>query len=273
VPLRTYAIAAGREKFGVLVSPDCRYMAILYWEDHKLLIYRIEDGQDITLLHTLGRGTGPKQFQNPFKMCWAPCGNLLVSDEHNNRVQELTGLGEAEPSFVRAIPVSRAFAIAIHGDVLAVSTRSSASIHLLSYRTGAETLKFGSAGTGPGQIGPYCNGLSFTPDGLHIVAADHNNPRLSLFRASDGCFVKHIGVGIVSSSWKDVVFAPTGELLVAECNSNCINVFDAGGDTLLRSWGSAGSADGQFQRPTALTFVGAKLYALDYGSARVQLFE
>jgi hypothetical protein len=48
---------------------------------------------------------------------------------------------------------------------------------------------------------------------------------------------------------------------------------DAG--TLLRTWGTQGSADGQFELPlaTALARVDSKLFVLDCGSARVQVFE
>ncbi len=36
-------------------------------------------------------------------MCLTASGNLLVCERDNHRVQELTGLGEAEPDGVRAI--------------------------------------------------------------------------------------------------------------------------------------------------------------------------
>ena len=74
-------------------------MTVSYFDEHKLRVHRIEAGGTLTLLHTFGgKGAGPKQFSCPVRMCLVPNGNLLVCDRANNRVQELTGLGEAEPA-------------------------------------------------------------------------------------------------------------------------------------------------------------------------------
>jgi hypothetical protein len=85
--------------------------------------------------------------------------------------------------------------------------------------------------------------------------------------------VKHIGTGVVGLYHNDVQFALNGELLVADYSNHRVCVFSADGDTLLRTWGTQGTADGQFQNPTALALADSKLFVLDYGSARVQVFE
>jgi DNA-binding beta-propeller fold protein YncE len=271
---RTYPIAGGG-KYGLVVTPDGRYMAVSYQNEHKLRVYRLEADGAATLLHTVGTiaGAGPKQFNNPYRMCLTPAGNLLVCDYCNDRVQELTGLSEAEPEHMRFIPVTHAWAIALHGDTLAVSTTGSADIQLLSYASGALIRSIGSKGSGLGQIGSYFDGIHFTPDGQLIVAAEHNNKWLSMFRVSDGCFVKHIGAGVVANGNKDMQFAPNGELLVADPLNHRVCVFSADGDTLLRSWGTRGSVDGQFECPTGLALADYKLLVLDCNSARVQVFE
>jgi hypothetical protein len=97
-----------------------------------------------------------------------------------------------------------------------------------------------------------------------------------MFRVSDGGFVKHIGAGVVADGNKDLQFAPNGELLVADCGNHRVCVFSADGDTLLRTWGTRGSADGEFEYPTALALmrlIDSKLFVLDCGSGRVQMFE
>ncbi len=157
-------------------------------------------------------------------------------------------------------------------DTLAVGT-SSGTIELLSYACGALIRCIGSSGSGPGQIGGQCEGLRFTPDGQFIVAAELYNMRLSMFRVSDGGFVRHIGAGVVADGNKDVLFAPNGELLVADYGNHRVCVFSADGDTLLRTWGEFGSADGQFECPTALAPVDSKLFVLDRDDTRVQVFE
>jgi hypothetical protein len=188
----------------------------------------------------------------------------------------LTGLGEAEPQHVRFIPVVRSCSIALHGDTLAVGTGVfRGTIELLSYASGALIRSIGSSGSGPGQIGAQCAGLCFTPDGQFIVSAEFKNERLSMFRVSDGGFVKHIGAGVVADGSKDVQFAPNGELLLADCNSHRVCVFSADNDTLLRTWGTQGSADGQYEYryPTALALADSKLFVLDRFGGRVQVFE
>ena len=84
--------------------------------------------------------------------------------------------------------------------------------------------------------------------------------------------MKHIGAGVVTDGPKDVQFAPNGELLVADYSNHRVCVFSADGDTLLRAWGTQGSADGQFESPTALALADSKLFVLDrdYHSGRMQ---
>ncbi len=95
----TLDIAEGG-KYGLVVTPDARYMAVSYYEEDKLRVYRLEADGATVLLHTVGsHGGGPMQFHRPYKMCLTPAGNLLrlVCERRNGRVQELTALGEAEP--------------------------------------------------------------------------------------------------------------------------------------------------------------------------------
>ena len=257
----------------MVVTPDGRCMVVSYFRKSKLRVYRIEADGALTLLHTFGGyGDRPKQFDYLFKMCLAPNGNLLVCDINNNRVQELTGLGEVEPVHVRDFKVARAATIAVHGDLVAVGTFD-ATVMLLSYATGTIIRTFGSKGTSRGNIGTTAQGLRFTLDGVHILVAECYNNRLSKFRVSDGSFVDFYCEGQVSESNKDVEIVSSGEVIVADPRAHRVCVFSVDGRTLLRTWGTEGSADGQFRSPTALALVGRKLFVLDQSSARVQVFE
>ncbi len=69
--IRTLVIDAGK-KYGMAVTPDGCYMAVLYYSESKLRVYRIEADGALTLLHTFGgEGAGQKQFKHPYKMCLA----------------------------------------------------------------------------------------------------------------------------------------------------------------------------------------------------------
>ena len=124
--------------------------------------------------------------------------------------------------------------------------------------------RFGSQGTGPGQIGQYASGICFTLDGAHLLVAEHDNSRLSLFTA-EGVFLKHIGSGTVSDGDKDVSFGVDGEILVTDGRNNRICVFSSSGDKLLTTWRSRATSDFQFQSPTALAVSGPYLYVLSRG--------
>ena len=271
--IRTLAIAGDGNKYGMVVTPDGCYMAVSFINEHKLRVYRIEANGALTLLHTFGGyGAGPKQFLYATNMCLAPNGTLLVCDFGNNRLQELTGLGEAEPAHVRDINIARAATIAVHGDMVAFGTFD-APVVLLSYASGAIIRTFGSHGTGRGNIGAQPGGLRFTLDGVYILVAEGTNKRLSKFRVSDGAFVDFYCEGQVSNGFKDVEIAPSGEVIVADESAHRVCVFSSDGRTLLRTWGTEGTADGQFSHPTALALAGSKLFVLDRDSVRVQLFE
>ena len=84
--------------------------------------------------------------------------------------------------------------------------------------------------------------------------------------------MKHIGSGIFSDwSHNDVSIGCDCEIIVADSGNDCICVLSPDGDTLIKTWGSYGSAVGQFQFPNALAVSGSYLYVMD--KTRVQVFE
>ncbi len=273
--VRTIPLATGG-KHGIAVTKDELYMAISYSESNALRVYRFDAGGEVRLLHTLARSwrghSGPLEFSFPYRLCLTPCGNLLVCDSGNNRVQELTAPSELPPAFVRTFPAPGACSVALHGDTLAIGT-DFGCITLLDYTTGRAIRTIGTRGAGLGEIGHSCEGLCFTPDGKSLLAAEYRNNRLSMFCVRDGSWQQHIGAGMVSHGNNDVALTAAGEILVADFGNNRVCVFSADGSTLLRSWGTPGSGDGQFAFPTALALVGAKLYVLDGDGTRVQVFE
>ncbi len=66
-------------------------------------------------------------------------------------------------------------------------------------------------------------------------------------------------------------FGSGGEIIVADNGNHRICVFSPVGDTLIKTWGSQGTAAGQFHHPSALAVSGSYLYVMD--DTRVQVFE
>lgn len=254
-------------------------MAISHSDAGQLCIYRIGNGASV-LLHTVGRfagGAGPKHFSYPFKMCSAPDGNVLVCENGNNRIQELTALCDTEPSFVRFIKADGARSVALRDDKLAVGTVTG-HILICSYATGALIRKIGGAGTRAGEIGTFCHGLRFTHDGSSVIVAEHSNNRLSMFNAIAGDFERHIGTlhtEIISNGTKDVEIAPNGDVIVTDLIKHRVRVFSAAMDLASSRWLGPTPASGPavlLRSPSALALVGNTLYVLEAGSGRVHVF-
>ncbi len=122
---------------------------------------------------------------------------------------------------------------------------------------------------------PY--GLRFSGDGSGICVADVSNDRASVFRVTDGGFVRHMATGL-SFPW-DVEEVEGGWLVACEVSHNVEFVGDGvGGDgggrpSLGRAGGGRGSGDGEFDGPAALAVVaGRGLVVREWGNDRLQVF-
>lgn len=145
-------------------------------------------------------------------------------------------------------------------------------VELYSIASGELIRRIGSFRDGPVQIGSVASGVRFSPDGTRILVAGESYPCLLLFTVG-GAFIKRIAADVVSDCFKDVAFGAGGEIIVAGYDErpHHISVFSPIGGNLLKTWGAAGGAAGQFQNPNALAVCGPYLYVLD--GSRVQVFE
>ncbi len=91
--------------------------------------------------------------------------------------------------------------------------------------------------------------------------------------------MKCIGAGVLAKGPKDVVFAPNGDLLVADCSNRRVCAFSATGK-VLRRWGLPVDEDdpddaSNFMYPSVLALVDTRLVVLDRSNLcqRVHVFE
>jgi len=258
---------------GIAVTRDGSQLAVSNSYTHVITVYDTVDGSETVSFG--GKGSGPGQFNRPFKLCITPRDTLLVADCGNQRVQEVTMAGV----HVRYIGVGLfgdgICGITCNDEHIAVTKFIGATpnrVLLFNYSTGELLRQFAALGSGDGQIGQHPTGVRFTPDNQHIIVVDtFNNKRLSMFTV-DGVWVKHIGVGVLGGGWSDVDFTADGRIIVADYWSHRVCIFAADG-VMISSWGSRGSSDGQFEYPTALAISGDKLLVLDANSARAQVFD
>jgi DNA-binding beta-propeller fold protein YncE len=269
VHIRTIPIK-GTRNYGVAVTMDGLHLIVSNYFCHSITVYSMDTGGCISTFGSLGSGTG--QFSNPSRICATPRGTILVCEYGNKRVQEITITGE-HVRFIGEghLDDDRVFGMCMQGDIVAVGKdggNTDGRIVLFSYSTGALIRKFGSYGSGEDQM-KIVYGLSFAPDGRHILVADYGS-RLSMFTA-DGTFVKTLGTDVLGEGMKDVLCSGSN-IFVADGDNHRICVFSAETGALNRTWGTEGRADGQFYYSATLSAHKHKLFVLDL-SCRVQVFE
>lgn len=256
--VNNYGFALSMREDAVIVSN---------WSSCNLTAYDVNTSE---VLWTVGsNGTGELQFRSPMKLCCAPDnGNILVAEDTNNRVQELTPDG----GFVRFLGVgvitTASYGISASADLIAIGAWSSSAdeqITILDRSTGALVRRFANGGSFPGQL-LNVYGLRFSRDGRQLYCVEIVSHRVSVF-TTDGEFLRIItdeSLGQVG----DVDFARNGDIIITNRSRNQIAVFSPAG-VLLRSFGS----DSMFAQPTALAVSrSGSLYVLDLNAARVQVF-
>jgi hypothetical protein len=137
---------------------------------------------------------------------------------------------------------------------------------------------FGGPGEGDGQL-DMPMGLRFSGNGSYICVADTGNDRASVFRVSDGGFVRHTATGLrcphdveeVEGGWLVACGHPwhTVKFVGDGVGGVC-----AGRPSLGRAGGGSGSWDGELHWPNALAVVpGLGLAVREHGNGgRVQVF-
>jgi DNA-binding beta-propeller fold protein YncE len=154
--------------------------------------------------------------------------------------------------------------------VVASQSSGMQQVVVFDYLTGEFVRGFGAAGSDPGGL-KGTSGVRITRDGRHVVVAEANNHRISIFTLT-GEFCKCFGGPSTLDHPTDLCLTDAGEIVVASRNRNEIVVFAADGSAVVKRFGSDGLVDGQFREPTALAFVRGKLFVLDGWSPRVQVF-
>ena len=205
------------------------------WTKHRVSVFS-ETGE--YLFNFGSSGTGPGQFNHPDAIEVDPKGNVWIGDEGNSRVQQFN-------------------------------------------QTGEYVTEFGSAGTGAGQFKfawPF--GLD-ADDGGSIWIADASNSRIHRWQAPSGIPAPTPTYGASFGSFGtgdgqlnhpgDAAVDAKGNLWVVDENNHRIQKYASDGKYLAK-FGTKGSANGQFNRPTAIAIAKGNLWVTDAGNYRVQKF-
>ena len=267
---------SARANYGLAISPDSEHMVVSHG-DNTLSMYSLQDGEHI---RTFGsEDAGEVQFHRPTKLCFSAAGNILVAEQWNKRVQEVTLTGDHVRFIGIGVIDDPIWGIAANAELIVVGKfgcTSKRRIMMFDAVTGAFVRAFGDCGKAPGQLMEHCYGIRFTPDGRHIIVAESKGAgkgRLSVFTLA-GEFVRCIGEGELKDA-SDVEFADNGDVIVCDGPNNRICVFSGDGGAFLHQLGSdSGEDDGDNEwSPFALAMCSSQLYVLDHKSSRVKVFE
>jgi DNA-binding beta-propeller fold protein YncE len=233
---------------GVAVSRDGSMLLVSDYAggSQALHAFRVGDGSRLRVIG--GAGDGPLQFEMPRQLWVASDDVVFVAEYGNNRVHVLTprldfhvflGVGELE----------RPSGVCADDAVIMVSEVGAHRISVFSRGDGARLRRFGSEGSGDGEL-KFPQGLCFMSEHRRIAVADCGNGRVSVFSVK-GEFVRHVGVGELSYP-QGVACSAFDELVVADRGSYRVVVFSVSGE-ILRTIG-----DDSF---TGVTIHGGTIFA------------
>jgi len=175
----------------------------------------------VSIFGTLGVADG--QFDRPYDIAYSPDGSrMAVIDSNNNRLQ----------------------VFGANGTTLT---------HQVSY---------GSSGSADGQFATPYN-IAFNNDGTRIAVSDTGRHRIQIFGIAGNTVTHQISFGSYGaangrfSAPCGVSFSPDGSrIVVADRSNHRIQILGITGNTIIHqaSYGTLGAADGQFNRPTGVSF-------------------
>jgi DNA-binding beta-propeller fold protein YncE len=188
--------------------------------------FRVDDGSRLRVIGS--RGDGPLQFRDPCHVWVASDDFVFVAEYGNERVQVLTPRLSFH-GFVGVGELSGPCGVCADDAVIIVSEEDVHRISMFKRSDGALLRRFGSQGSGDGQL-DYPQGLCFTSGHHHVAVADCGNSRVCVFSV-EGEFVRHVGVGKLR--WPSgVACSAFDEIVVADSGRNRVVVFSASGEVL-----------------------------------------
>ena len=221
------------------------------------------------------QGLGPGQFVYPRGIAVAPDGRVYVVDK-TARIQRFSAEGEYEtgwrmPDWQAGKPTG--LTVDRAGRVLVADTHYHRV--MVFDRDGHELTRFGSEGTGPGQLGLPTH-IALDQEGDVYVGEYGGNDRISRF-SSDFKFKAFIG-GPESGPAallrpQALAFDAADTLWVADSCHHRVCRFSRDGQ-LLGQFGTAGHGAGQVQYPYGLALCrDGTLLVCEFGGNRLQRFD
>jgi DNA-binding beta-propeller fold protein YncE len=218
IPCRSNGVAVSVDGGTLLVSDG------LYGCSHVICEINVADGSTRRVVGREGRG--PLRFCHPQQVCIAPDGFVFVADAGNHRVQVLTPTLQFN-RFIGRGQLKCPVGVCANADVVVVSESHGHCVSVFRRSDGALLRRFGSKGSGDGEL-RYPAGVCLMSGDRHVAVAENGNSRVSVFSV-DGEFIRHVGVGELKSP-TGVAASAFDELVVADTFRTRLLVFSCIGD-------------------------------------------
>ncbi len=229
----------------------------------------------VTQWGTFGSATG--QFQFPTYIARETGGNLVVTDQGNNRVQKFTAAG----TFLSQLGTSGYGTTEFLGP-LGIAVNASQRLFVVDSQN-ARVQIFDSAGTFLAQFGTYGSGTGQfqLPAGIaadvsgDVWITDATNDNVQVF-TSDGGFLFRFGTeGTTPGTMNNplgIAIDATGTVWVADAGNQRVEAFTSTG-TFLRAFGSLGTGNGLFNQPYGIAAgISGTIWVTDATNNTVQRF-
>lgn len=243
--------------------------------NNRIQIFRL-DGSFVRKFGHAGSEEG--QLNRPAAVAIDYYGRIVVTDKDNHRVQIFTMDGQFVFAFGERGQSNGKFhypwdvAVNAHGVIVVSDTRNH-RIQLFS-GNGVFLKKFGFENmSNMWKFFDSPRGVCFTSPNT-IVVTDFNNHRLYEIDVEKTPKMNNADTFKRCELFRPqgVAIDEDGNILVADCRNNRIQVFSKQGDN-IGQFGMPGKEPGQFDRPSgiALTTDG-KIVIVDFGNHRIQIF-
>jgi streptogramin lyase len=220
-------------------------------------------------------GSGAAQFSTPTDVAMGPEGDLWIADYGNHRIQHFNPAGEYVGQFgslgSAAGKLNNPASIAIDAEGnLWVADKGNSRIQKFSPQ-GTLLDQSGSLGSGNGQFSRP-EGIAIDASG-DIWVSDTYNYRIQKL-TEQGDFIEVVvpaGLGSIEPTGIDA--GPDGKVWVTDWTNNRVVALSEDGDFEL-SFGTAGSGQGQFNRPDAIEAdENGNVWVGDQNNGRIQRFD
>lgn len=240
--------------YGLAINPSRTMMAVASWSDNSVSLYTFPQG---SLIRTIGASRNG-QFRCPFNVAFYG-QNLLVSEDDNKRIQEVTLEGKVVRYIGTGYINDRIYPLIVDGDTIITASANSRLLRIIDYPTGA-LLRWFDIHVGAG----HCFSICLFRDRQCVALG--GSGEISVWEFNTGKFIQTVGTPDVHGA-TSVALDPEGNLLVSDDSPN-IRLYSSVTFELLHSF-----TNPALKSPTCPVLVEHKLYVLNRSAASVEVFE